>query len=709
MNEKFTNLAHIAVNTAFIEAAALGDFYVGTEHLLLALSLSDSPCGNMLCDLGLKPQYLRKQLKAQPKFQGETKESTDMTPKLKKLLLKAAREAQGGKADCGDLLLVLISEECAAKRLADSFVSAPRIYERAQKLAKEDEYVYKATKQPKKPTPLLDKHGYDLTEKAAKGLIDPVIGREKEEERVIQILLRRTKNNPCLIGEPGVGKTAVAESLALRIAEGRVPEALCGVRLIVLDIPALVAGTKYRGEFEEKLKNIIEETKGAEDIILFADEIHSIVGAGAAEGAIDASNILKPYLARGEIRLMGATTLKEYKKYIEKDGALERRFQCVLLTEPDRDACLRILKGLRRRYEEHHGVIISDEALEAAVDLSMKYVGERSLPDKAIDLMDESAARRRMMWSGKRAVPTVESTDVEAALEANTGIAPAKARTREDTAALLKEKIRGQDEAVYKVAKSLEEYGTGILKLPLLLLFIGNRGVGKRSLARECAALTFGNEDSFFCFDAEDYKGSYGVSRLIGTAGGEGGILTEKVRRKPRCLLFFDNINKAEGELLSLIRQICEDGVICDGNGLKISFKGCLLVLSACKGAEGTAGFSKAEKAADPVIKELSAAADETVMFAAAGEKELAAVAEGCFKDLKQELLQKGVRIEGDAEALPAVAARWRAKGLSHGSLCRMLKRNAARLASKDEGLTKAFAFWGEEDKENFKITAKNC
>ncbi len=706
MNEKFTNSAHLAVNTAFMEATALGDCYVGTEHLLLGLAQSDSPCGSLLCSAGLTPEYIRRQLLAQSRQKNANRDTADMTPKLRKLLLKAARTAIDGKAGCADLLLALLSEECGAKRLADAIVAAPRLYEKAEKLAKEEETVHKNQR---RPTPILDKNSCNLTEKAERGLIDPVIGREKEEDRVIQILLRRTKNNPCLIGEPGVGKTAVAESLALRIAEGRVPLPLRDKRIMVLDIPALVAGTKYRGEFEDKLRNIIEETKLAEDVILFADEIHTIVGAGAAEGAIDAANILKPYLARGEIRLIGATTLKEYKKYIEKDGALERRFQCVLLKEPDKEACLRILKGLRRRYEAHHGVIISDGALEAAIDLSVKFIGERALPDKAIDLMDEGAARRRMQWAEKKGVPTVDKTDIEAAFEAGTGLNAKGFMFGSDKLEALKERIHGQDEAVNKIVSLLDGYGEEFLPSPLILLFVGGKGVGKRSLARECAKLMFGCEDAFFSFDAEEFRGSYGANRLIGTSGGEGGLLTEKVRRKPRCFLFFDNVNKADAELLSLIRRISEEGALDDGNGLRISFKGCFVILSACKEAEATAGFAKGVKTADPILREIASIADDTVSFAASGEKELAAVAEACFSALKKELGNKGLRIENDPALLPSVAAHWHAKGLSHGGLCRVLKRNAAKLIAKETGYGGDAVLCWEGEKEKIKITAKNC
>ncbi len=707
MNEKFTNKAHFAVNVAFLEAAALGDSYVGTEHLLLALAQSDTDAGALLCSLGMGAEVLKKRLAGQPRLFEGKRECRDMTPKLKKLLLKAAA---GRKAGCKELLCALLSEECAAKRIVDGFIAAPRLYEKAEKLSEEDAPMQKTQKSQRKPTPLLDKTGCDLTEKALCGGLDPVIGREKEEERVIQILLRRTKNNPCLIGEPGVGKTAVAESLALRIAEGRVPDALKGKRIMVLDLPALVAGTKYRGEFEDKLRGIIEETKNAEDVILFADEIHTMVGAGAAEGAIDASNILKPYLARGEIQIIGATTLKEYKKHIEKDGALERRFQCVMLKEPDRNGCLQILKGLRHRYENHHGVIISDSALEAAVDLSLRYIGERCLPDKAIDLMDEAAARCRLLSESSKRRLTVERCDVEGALEAGTGIIADQGLRGRRLAERLKASVCGQDEAAEKVAAALAAADRLKSHGPCTLLFVGGKGVGKQSLAKATARELFGSEDAFVCFNAEDYRGGYGTEKLLGVRGGDGGVLTEKVRRSPLCLLFFDNVNKADTELLSVIRKIIEEGVLADADGLKVSFRSCYLVLSVSEEKGCTAGFTAAERANTPVIRELAEAADETVSFAPPKEKELVAVAEGCFESLKRELAHDGISLCKSESFLRDIAAHEAALGVSHGGLYRKLKRSTARLIAEEALVRPAEAtlFW-EDGKEKLKISVKNC
>ncbi|MBQ4647911.1 MAG: ATP-dependent Clp protease ATP-binding subunit [Clostridia bacterium] len=706
MNEKFTNEGRLAVNTAFILAAQLGDSYVGSEHLLLALAAKTTEAGKLMDSVGIDGESLRNKIESEPRMY-EGRECRDMTPKLKKLLLKAAKEYC--KVGSVELLAALVSEECSAKRMINGYGGASRLYEKLKALTEGEYKVQKTASKQRKPTPLLESNGCDLTEKAAEGSIDPVIGREKEEERVIQILLRRTKNNPCLIGEPGVGKTAVAESIALRIINGKVPDALKRKRIMTVDMSSLVAGTKYRGEFEDKIRGIIEEVKSAGDVILFVDELHTIVGAGAAEGAIDASNILKPYLARGELQLIGATTLKEYKKYIEKDGALERRFQCVLLKEPDKDGCLKILKGLRPRYEAHHGVDISDGALSAAVELSSKYIGERSLPDKAIDLMDEAAAGCRMSKGNRRI--TVERQDVIEALKAGKSVSACVLSEADEQAQKLKHRVHGQKDAVDRALKAVRRYGAyeeGGLRT---LLFVGGKGVGKRTLAKECAKLLFEDDDAFIAFNAEDYKGSYGVSRLIGTSDGDGGLLTEKIRRLPRCVLFIDNVNKADSEFLSIIRQTAEAGELRDGNGLKVSFNGCLTVLSACREEGGVAGFAKTQRCAEPVLKELEELADETVFFAPSGEKELEEVADGYFEELRLNLWTKGVLLDKAEDFSSAYAKSCHSKGISHGGLRRRLKRTVDRLIAEQTGLHSpldAVLFW-ENGEEKLKITAKNC
>lgn len=419
MNGKFSDSARRAVFRAVERAGELGHIYVGTEHMLLGIvSDTDSPAAKLLRKNRLTDERLTDRLigiagVGCPTFLT----ADDMTPALKKVLLSAgaaARESGDGTADTVHILTALLSEECVGRRLIEDEGLSPK---EMMKILERQMSRENGKRDARRATPTLDRNSVSLTDRAAAGEIDPVVGREKEEERLIQILLRRRKNNPLLVGEAGVGKTAVAEALALRIAAKRVPDALIGKRLVSLDMSGLVAGTKYRGEFEEKLRAIVRETADAGDVILFIDEIHTLVGAGAAEGAVDASNILKPPLARGEIQLIGATTPREMKKTIERDAALERRFQVINVNEPNRSECERILFALRGRYEKHHGVRISDGAVRAAAYLSDRYISGRCLPDKAIDLIDEASAKKRLNGGG-----SVSERDIALLTEEQSGI-----------------------------------------------------------------------------------------------------------------------------------------------------------------------------------------------------------------------------------------------------------------------------------------------
>lgn len=447
-------------------------------------------------------------------------------------------------------------------------------------------------------TRLTDKFSRDLTRLASLGNLDPVIGREEEVERVLQILSRRSKNNPALIGEPGVGKTAVAEALALRLVSGNVPESLRGKRLLSLDIASMVAGTKYRGEFEERVNNILAEVSRAGNVILFLDELHTIVGAGSAEGAVDAANILKPALGRGTLQVVGATTTEEYRKYIEKDAALERRFQPVLVKEPDRAAARAILEGLRPRYERHHRLTIANEALDAAVALSVRYLPDRYLPDKAIDLMDEAAARVKLAGSPLLGRRLVNAADVASACAQWTGI-PLSSITQAESERLLAlegelhRRVVGQDEAVSAVARAIRRGRVG-LKEPNrpvgTFLFLGPTGVGKTELCKALAAALFGSEDALIRFDMSEYMEKHTVSRLVGAPPGyvgheEGGQLTDRVRRRPWSVVLFDEIEKAHPELWSILLQVMEDGTLTDGLGRKTDFRNTVLVMTSNLGA----------------------------------------------------------------------------------------------------------------------------
>ena len=492
-------------------------------------------------------------------------------------------------------------------------------------------------------TTALEQYGRDITSMAEEGKLDPVIGRKKEIERVIHILSRRTKNNPVLIGDPGVGKTAIVEGLAQKIVDGDIPESLTGKRIISLDLASMLAGASHRGEFEERLKQALEEvTKARGEIILFIDELHTVVGAGAAQGAIDASNMLKPSLARGELQCVGATTLDEYRRHIEKDGALERRFQPIIVKEPSQDETFEILKGLRPNYEEHHRVRISDEALKAAVTLSSRYIADRFLPDKAIDLLDETSAQKRLRematepadlsraseemrrlkskprktlaemerieelslmekekvsaWRPNRmeSIPEVTAQDVAKVTASITGI-PVEDLSEDERKRLtnlekkLHERIVGQDAAVASVSAAIRRARAG-LKDPNRpvgsFIFLGPTGVGKTELARALAEALYGDESMMVRLDMSEYGERHTVSRMIGSPPGyvgyeDAGQLTEVVRRKPFSIILFDEIEKAHPDVFNILLQILEDGRLTDAHGRTVDFKNTILIMTS--------------------------------------------------------------------------------------------------------------------------------
>ena len=521
----------------------------------------------------------------------------------------------------------------------------------------------------KKPTPTLDEFGRDLTAFAREGKLDPVIGREKEIQRVIQILARRTKNNPVLIGEPGVGKTAIVEGLAQKIVDSTVPEVLVGKRVLTLDLASLVAGTKYRGEFEERLKRVMKEILGAGNVVLFIDELHTIIGAGGAEGAIDASNMLKPSLSRGELQCIGATTLNEYKKHIEKDAALERRFQPITVKEPSVEETIGILKGIKKNYEEHHRVRYTDAALEAAAMLSRRYITERFLPDKAIDLVDESGSRKRIRnsirpkeladlekeiermnvektslvntqnyekaaavrdmvrqlkvkldeikktWESTITVEenVVDVEDIQQVISDMTGIPLARIVQSESEKLLhieaeLHKKVIGQDEAISVIASAIRRSRTGLssARRPLgSFVFLGPTGVGKTLVAKTLAQFLFGDEEALVRIDMSDFMEKHNVSRLVGAPPGyvgyeEGGLLTEKIRRRPFSVILLDEIEKAHPDVFNILLQVLEEGQLSDNLGHVVSFRNAVLIMTSNLGAreinkDSTLGFQSEE------------------------------------------------------------------------------------------------------------------
>ena len=447
----------------------------------------------------------------------------------------------------------------------------------------------------KKTSPLKE-FGYDITQAAREGKLDPLVGRENEIQRVIQILGRRRKNNPMLVGDPGVGKSAIVEGIALKIVNGDIPPVLADKRLISLDLGSIVAGTKYRGDFEKRLKAIINETAADPDVILFIDEFHTIVGAGGASGSLDAANMLKPALARGEIQCIGATTMDEFRKIVEKDGALDRRFQKIVVERTDIPHSISILDKLKTNYEKYHNVTYSDDAIEACVRMSERYITDRCLPDKAIDVMDETGSMVRLKNPKKTACVTAE--DVATMISKMTGIPSGQIAESEGVRLMkmgdkLRSRIIGQDEAIEKVVRAIQRGRAGIKDpgKPIgTFIFFGQTGVGKTQLAKSLAEYLFDSEENMIRLDMSEYMEKFNVSRLIGAPPGyvgfeEGGQLSERVRRKPYCVILLDEIEKAHPDVFNLLLQVMDEGRLTDSNGRTVSFRNTILIMTSNVGS----------------------------------------------------------------------------------------------------------------------------
>lgn len=647
-----TESSHELLGLATQKATENGTSDLDTEHLLWAATQVD-PARRLLTQAGVDVDTLADRIaEVLPREAGEPSAEPGLTPAAKRTLAAAYAGSQAaGVSYIGPehILAALLEDPDSG---ATRFLSAQDMD--TQKLRGRTDQAARADGAPaagREPSTTLDEFGRDLTEEAKAGRLDPVVGRAEEIEQTVEILSRRSKNNPVLIGEPGVGKTAIVEGLAQRIVAGEVPESLKGKRVVSLDMSGMVAGAQYRGQFEERLKKVIEDVQASGgDIILFIDELHTVVGAGATgEGAMDAGNMLKPALARGELHVVGATTIDEYRRHIEKDAALERRFQPVLIPEPSVEEAVQILEGLRDVYEAHHQVRFADGALTAAAELSDRYISDRFLPDKAIDLMDQAGARVRLRSASrstevvsredrlaklrrekdqavageefekaselKRQIAEVEgeiagieerregvisvtASDIADIVSRRTGI-PVSQLTAGEKEKLLRleeemhARIVGQDEAVTAVSEAVRRNraGMGDPNRPVgSFLFLGPTGVGKTELAKTLAELLFGEEDRMIRFDMSEFQEKHTVARLVGAPPGyvgyeEAGQLTEKVRRMPYSVVLFDEVEKAHPDVFNTLLQILDDGRLTDGQGRTVDFRHCVVIMTSNIGA----------------------------------------------------------------------------------------------------------------------------
>lgn len=692
MDGNFSSRVRDVIQYSREEALRLGHDYIGTEHLILGIvRLGDGVAvrilKNLKCDLG----KLKKTIEDTVRGIGGAVSvgNIPLTKQAEKVLRITYLEAKLYKSDTigtEHLLLSLLREEenIAAQILQQFNVNYESVREELDMIitgktvsqdsgdadelsADNDDAAERAgsartKKMEKTKTPVLDNFGRDLTRLAEEDKLDPIVGREKEIERVAQVLSRRKKNNPVLIGEPGVGKTAIAEGLALRIVKRKVSRVLFDKRVIALDLAALVAGTKYRGQFEERMKAVMNELEKTPNIILFIDELHTIVGAGGASGSLDASNMLKPALARGEIQAIGATTLNEYRQYIEKDGALERRFQKIMIEPTSADETAEILTRIKNKYEKHHGVRYTDEAIKACVDLTDRYITDHFLPDKAIDALDEAGARVHLAnitvpqhivkleeeievtstekntmvkkqrfedaarlrdtekklieelenaqkaWDKESSelVYNVEEEDVAAVVAMMTGIPVSRISQNEGQKLLnmrgeLNTRVIGQDEAIDKLTRAIQRARAGLKdpKRPIgSFIFLGPTGVGKTEMVKVLAKYLFGSEDNMIRIDMSEYMEKFSISRLVGAPPGyvgyeEGGILTEKVRRKPYSVVLLDEIEKAHPDVFNLLLQVLDDGVLTDSLGRKVDFRNTIIIMTSNIGARDIKNFGK--------------------------------------------------------------------------------------------------------------------
>ena len=714
-NEKFSQRAETAIEKARLSARDLGHSSVGTEHLLLGILTESEGLGaRILLRRGLQPERLRQAVREMDGTGFPGGPVLGLTENARKAVETAAAEAEHlrqGFIGTEHLLLgILRQPDCGGARilrgqgadLNDIYTDIAAIF--GHPVSGDRQQLGTARSVRRADTRVLDQYSRDLTALAAAGELDPVVSRGDEIRRTAQILSRRSKNNPVLIGEPGVGKTAVAEGLALRVARGDAPESLRRKRIVSLDVPAMLAGTKYRGDFEERVKSVLKDVKRAGDVILFIDELHTIIGAGSAEGSIDAANILKPALGRGEVQIIGATTPEEYRRHIEKDAALERRFQPVNVSEPGREQTLSMLRSLRPGLEKHHGVQIREEALEAAYALSRRYIHDRFLPDKAIDLLDEAAAGLRLE-EGRRGL-TVGPDQVAQVVSLwripVTGLSEDESAALRDLEEKLRRRIIGQDEAVSAVARAIRRSRVGLRdpRRPVgSFLFLGPSGVGKTELCRALAAAVYRDESAIVRIDMSEYMEKHAVSRLIGSPPGyvgyeDGGQLTEKVRRRSWCVVLFDEIEKAHEDVWGILLQILDDGRLTDSTGRPVDFSNTVIVMTSNVGAKailacrpplgfGTGPAGSEEEMRRQVMEELRGTfrpeflnrVDETIVFHRLEEESLLRITENLLAELRQRFEGLGIRLELPEETKRALTQRAAGEHAGARPLRRLLQR----------------------------------
>ncbi|MEM7735713.1 MAG: ATP-dependent Clp protease ATP-binding subunit [Deinococcota bacterium] len=674
---RYDDRARLVFHFAREEGSKLGHAMIGPEHLLLGLMREGGTASRVLSEFGATLEGLRRQVEEMV-GRGDglpRNETAAITPRARRVMELAGSEARSLGSN------VIATEHILLGIIREGDGVAYRILQQLTRDVDTVRWRILAAADPKGQaeaanTPFLDEYARDLTKEAREGKLDPVIGRAEEIRRVIQILSRRNKNNPVLIGEPGVGKTAIVEGLARAITEGRVPPNLRNVRVLSIDLSNIVAGTKYRGEFEERLRQIIEELRSAR-VVAFIDELHTLVGAGGAEGTLDAANILKPPLSRGEVQVIGATTTGEYHRYIEKDAALERRFQPVIVLEPTPEETLEILHGLRERYESHHGVIITEQLLELSVKYGERSLPGRNFPDKSIDLIDESAARTRLNKSlgflveeAEDGTPIVSREDLEAVVNSWGGIYvdDQDEEKLSDIENALRKRVVGQDKAITALSSALRRARVGLggrTRVSASFLFVGPSGVGKTFLAKQVAIELFGSERALVRLDMSEYQEAHTISKLIGAPPGyvgyeQGGRLTEAVRRQPFSVVLLDEIEKAHPDIYNTFLQVLDDGRLTDGLGRTVDFRRVILIMTSNTGFNDAVSIGFQEVAHDmqgPLKRifspEFLDRLDEVIAFDTFSPESILHITNQMLEEIREELASRDIQVSFSSEVAP--------------------------------------------------------